>query len=119
MATGMFAVSATRSRSSGRPPGGNLPERSGIIGLGDPIPTAAKVEALTPAGVLGSHFLAQRLRFEGRTSAAASLSGFAECRREWLVLGKADSARTLLLNREFGSDINPAPNIAVRVSLTE
>jgi hypothetical protein len=47
------------------------------------------------------------------------LSGFAECRREWLVPGKADSARALLLDREFGSHINWATDIPVRASLTE
>jgi hypothetical protein len=50
---------------------------------------------------------------------AASLSGFAECRREWLVLGKADSASALLLDRELGSHVNAATDIPVRVSLTE
>jgi hypothetical protein len=50
---------------------------------------------------------------------ATSLSGFAECRREWLVSGKADSARALLLDREFGSHINPAMDVPGRAPLTE
>ena len=50
---------------------------------------------------------------------ATSLSSFAECRREWVVPGKADSARALLLDREFGSHINPATDIPLRVSLPE
>jgi len=106
--------------------------------------------------------LAQRLRFEGTTSAASpswragrdgpmwpsnrknwptlisarnhdlidllsrltlygatSLSSFAECRREWLVLRNADSARALLLDCKLGSHINPATDIPLRVSLPE
>jgi hypothetical protein len=50
---------------------------------------------------------------------AASLSGFAECRREWIVPSKADSARALLLDREFGSYINWATDIPLRASRTE
>jgi hypothetical protein len=49
----------------------------------------------------------------------ALLSSFAECRREWLVRGKADSTSALLLDREFGPHINPATNIPLRASLTE
>jgi hypothetical protein len=40
-----------------RPPGGaggNLPQRSVIVGAGDPIPAAAKIEALTPTGVVAT-----------------------------------------------------------------
>ena len=32
--------------------GGNLPRRSDIVGAGDPIPAAAKIEARTPPGVV-------------------------------------------------------------------
>ena len=50
---------------------------------------------------------------------ATSLSSFAECRREWVVPSKADSASALLLDREFGSHINFATDIPLRASLTE
>ena len=50
---------------------------------------------------------------------ASSLSSFAECRREWVVPSKADSARALLLDREVGTHINPATDIPLRVSLPE
>ena len=50
---------------------------------------------------------------------ATLLSGFAECRREWVVLGNADSAPALLFDREFGSHINPVTDIPLRVSLAE
>jgi len=51
-----FAMSATSSRSSRRPPGcrGNLPRGASIVGAGDPIPAAAKIEALTPPGVVAT-----------------------------------------------------------------
>jgi hypothetical protein len=34
--------------------GGNLPQRSVIVGVGDPIPAAAKIEALTLPGVVAT-----------------------------------------------------------------
>src|SRR6516225_5385881 len=68
-----FAMPATWLRSSPPPgvPGGSLPQRSVIVGVGDPIPAAAKIEARTPPGVVATRQLAQRLRFEGTTSAAS------------------------------------------------
>ena len=33
---------------------GNLPSRSVIVGAGDPVPAAAKIEALTPPGVVAT-----------------------------------------------------------------
>ena len=50
---------------------------------------------------------------------ASSLSSFAECRREWVVPSKADSARALLLDCKLGSHINWATDIPLRVSLPE
>ena len=45
--------------------GYTLPYPSAIVGAGDPIRAAAKIEALTHAGVVATHYLAQHLRFEG------------------------------------------------------
>jgi hypothetical protein len=50
---------------------------------------------------------------------AALLSGLAECRREWHVLGNTDTASALLPDRKFGSHTNPATDIPLRASLPE
>ena len=50
---------------------------------------------------------------------AALLGGLPECRRYCHMLGNADSTSALLLDREFGSHINWATDIPLRVSLPE